>query len=53
MDESALLHLKAEACRRLADIEDDLERKALWLNRAEEWEQHATKATKLRPREST
>lgn len=34
---------KAEACRQLADIEESREREALWIERAEHWEQLATK----------
>lgn len=47
LDEPAQLRLKAEACRRLADISHDhTERKALWLKRADDWEQLARKAEK-------
>lgn len=45
-DDLAQLRLKAEACRRLADLAEDAERKALWLKRADDWEQLATKAAK-------
>lgn len=46
-DEAAQLRLKAEACRRLADISNDrTERRALWLKRAGDWEQLASKAEK-------
>jgi hypothetical protein len=49
LDEPAQLRLKAEACRRLADISDDrTERKALWLKRADDWEELARKAEKRR-----
>jgi hypothetical protein len=37
---------KAEACRRLADLADDEQRKALWIERADHWEQLAVKAAK-------
>lgn len=40
------LRLKAEACRRLADLTEDAEREAVWLGRANDWEQLATKAEK-------
>lgn len=45
-DDPAQLRLKAEACRRLADITDDAEREALWLKRAIDWEQLAMKIEK-------
>jgi hypothetical protein len=53
-DEPTQLRFKAEACRRLADMSnDDTERKALWLHRADDWEQLASKAEKeLRRRRS-
>ena len=37
---------KAEACRRLADTAEDQYRRALWIERAAEWERLAAKATK-------
>jgi hypothetical protein len=43
-DDPAQLRLKAEACRRLADITEDTQRKALWIERADHWEQLASKA---------
>ena len=43
---SADLLRKAEACRRLADIADDLERKTLWIERAVEWDRLAHKTAK-------
>ena len=43
---------KAEACRRLADIAEGQYRRALWIERAAEWERLATKATK-QPRPSS
>lgn len=50
-DEPAQLRQKAEACRRLADMSEDAARKALWLERADHWEQLAVKAAKQpRPR---
>ncbi len=46
-DEDPAQHrVKAEACRRLADLAEDAERKALWTERADKWEQLARKATK-------
>lgn len=45
-DEPAQLRLKAEACRRLADMHEDAKGKALWTERANHWEQLATKAEK-------
>jgi hypothetical protein len=46
VDDPAQLRLKAEACRRLADLAEDAQRKALWIERADHWEQLAAKATK-------
>ena len=43
-DHPAQLRLKAEACRRLADLAEDAERETLWLIRANNWDQLATKA---------
>jgi hypothetical protein len=45
-DDAFALHRKAEACRLLAEMKQSAERKALWLKRAEYWEQLATKAEK-------
>jgi hypothetical protein len=45
-DDAFALRRKAEACRQLADMDQSAERKALWLKRAEYWEQLATKAEK-------
>jgi hypothetical protein len=47
-DEAAELRLKAEACRRLADLAGaaDPVRKALWLTRADQWNELADKAAK-------
>jgi hypothetical protein len=45
-DSVADLRRKAGACRQLAAMEDSAERKALWLNRAEEWERCAIEAEK-------
>jgi hypothetical protein len=46
------LRRKAEACRRLAQIADDANRRALWFKRAEDWETLAARAEKRpkRPR---
>lgn len=41
-DEPATSGLKARACRQLANLSDDAERKALWHERAEHWEKRAT-----------
>jgi hypothetical protein len=46
IDDPAQLRLKAEACRRLADMAEDAQRKALWTERAHHWEQLAAKAAK-------
>lgn len=45
-DRSTELRQKAEECRRLADIGESAERKALWLTRADEWERLAIEAEK-------
>jgi hypothetical protein len=45
---SDAFHRKAEACRRLADLSQDDERKMLWIERATEWDRIAVKATKQR-----
>jgi anti-sigma factor RsiW len=42
-DELAELRRKAEACRRLAGMDEDAARKALWLERADHWEKLAAK----------
>jgi hypothetical protein len=46
-DEPAQLRLKAEACRRLADLTEDEGRKATWAERAVYWEQLVVEAEKL------
>jgi hypothetical protein len=46
LDTQADHRMKAEACRRLADLADDPQRKALWLERAEYREQRAAEAPK-------
>ena len=51
-DDPALLRLKAEACRRLADMFVEAVRKALWTERADHWEQLATKAEEQPPKET-
>jgi len=51
-DDPALLRLKAEACRRLADLFVEAVRKALWTERAYYWEQLATKAGEQPPKET-
>jgi hypothetical protein len=38
---------KAEACRRLADLSLEAERKALWIEQAGEWDRRAITAAKL------
>jgi hypothetical protein len=37
---------KAEACRRLADLSPDTERKARWIAQATDWDQLAAEAVK-------
>ena len=45
------LRLKAEAFRRLADLAEDEQRKAVWIERAHHWEELAARAAKqTRPR---
>jgi hypothetical protein len=44
------LRRKAEACRQLADVDQSAERKALWLKRADQWEQLAIEAEKHPPK---
>jgi hypothetical protein len=46
VDDPAQFRLKAKACRRLADIAEDEQRRALWIERADHWEQLAAKAAK-------
>lgn len=48
-EDPAQLRLRAEACRRLADTSENAERKELWLDRANHWEQLALKAEKRDP----
>jgi hypothetical protein len=43
-DDPAELRLKAEACRKLAGMFEEPERKALWIERAGQWEQLAIKS---------
>ena len=47
VDEVAQHRLKAEACRRLADLCKDAKPKALWIERADRWEELAAKAVKI------
>ncbi|HEY1748284.1 MAG TPA: hypothetical protein VGG11_16150 [Xanthobacteraceae bacterium] len=46
VDTQADHRMKAEACRRLADLTDDPQRKELWIERADYWERLAAKAPK-------
>jgi hypothetical protein len=46
LDTQADHRMKAEACRRLADLTDDPQRKELWIERADYWERLAAKAPK-------
>ena len=55
-DKAAQLRLKAEACRRLAELCDDAARAVLWLDRADRWERHKGcqgASAKSRPEEGT
>ena len=45
------LRFRADACRAVAETSDSAERKALWLERARQWEELALKAAE-RPLES-
>jgi hypothetical protein len=45
-DDSAELREKAEACRKLAGMFEEPERKTLWHERAAHWEQLAIEAGK-------
>jgi hypothetical protein len=45
-DDPAQLRLKAEACRRLAEMTEDEQRKALWIRRATHWDELAAEAAK-------
>jgi hypothetical protein len=40
------LQLKAEACRRLAELSEDTKRAALWAERAAQWDRLAVKAAR-------
>lgn len=44
LDDPAEWRRKADACRTLAKLSDTAERKALWLGRAEYWEELALNA---------
>jgi hypothetical protein len=48
-EDAAQLQLRAEACRRLADTSENVERRELWLERANHWEQLALSAEKRDP----
>jgi hypothetical protein len=50
-DEAAQHRIKAEACRRLADLAEDAGRRAMWDERAVYWERLAGKAKKLPQRQ--
>jgi hypothetical protein len=52
VEDFTALRRKAEACRQLADLDQSSERKALWLKRADHWEELAIKA-KTQPPKST
>ena len=43
----ALLRLKAETCRLLADTAENVVRNAIWLDRADYWDKLAKEAEKL------
>jgi len=49
-DTLAQLHRKAEECRQLADTSENVVREAIWLDRADYWEELAQEAEKLRPK---
>jgi hypothetical protein len=46
LDDPAQFRLRAEACRRLAELADDPQRESIWLERANDWDQLAAKAEK-------
>jgi hypothetical protein len=49
-DDPVQLRMKAEACRGLAVMFEDADRKALWNERADHWDKLAVEAAKqLRP----
>jgi len=50
VEDPLALRRKAEACRQLASLDQSGERKALWLKRADDWEQLATKAETQAPK---
>ena len=48
LDETAAqLRQKAKACQQLADTSENVMRQALWLDRADHWEQLAKEAEEL------
>jgi hypothetical protein len=52
-DSAAEHRTKAEACRRLAELSEDLERNAMWIERSVYWNELAAKAaTKERQKPS-
>jgi hypothetical protein len=50
VQDNAQLRMKAEACRRLAELTEDAERKTVWLVRADHWESLAAKAERRQQR---
>lgn len=53
MGHVAELRRKAELCRRLADISDDADQKARWLERASDWERLAERRKHGRAKPNT
>jgi hypothetical protein len=47
-DKATELRIKADACRRLADMDDNRSQKSIWRERADDWEALATKADQSR-----
>jgi hypothetical protein len=47
VDEAAQHRIKAEACRRLADLAEDADSRTMWDERAEYWDRLAAKG--IRP----
>jgi hypothetical protein len=51
-DDPILLRLLAEACRKLAGVFEEPDRKVLWIERAGHWDQLATEAERRKLREA-
>jgi hypothetical protein len=51
-DDPILLRLLAEACRKLARVFEEPDRKVLWIERAGHWDQLAIEAERRKLREA-